>query len=216
MNNIILLAAPAGGKGTISKYISDKYKYEHISIGDLFRSEVNNNTDIGKKIASKMQKGLLIDDDIMFDVLRNRLINQNKDFIIDGVPRTLSQAKGYDKLLKELNINLERVIYISVDKEVALSRIKSRRICNKCGRVYNIDKDEINENKCLKCNSELSIRDDDNEVTFEKRYELFKNEADFLLEYYKDKVCEVKNNTKRRDAYKQIDDIFMKGDNIQW
>lgn len=213
MKNIVLISAPAGGKGTISKYISEKYGYEHISIGDLFRNEVNNNTLIGKEISLNMKNGLLIDDQIVFKVLRNRLKTQNKNFIIDGVPRTINQAKSYSNFLNELGITLEKVIYVSTTKETALSRINNRLICKNCNSVYNSLKDDVKDNKCLKCGKELYHRDDDKKSTFEKRYEIFGKESKELLEFYGDLVYEVKNDSKIDDAFKQIDNIFKKGDN---
>ena len=210
MNCIILIAAPAAGKGTIAKYIEDKYHYNHIGIGNLLRDEVKNNTSIGKRIIPILEKGLLVDDEIIKEVFGKELKRTNNNIILDGMPRTLAQAKILDELDDNLdNIEIDKVIYIDIDKDIAISRIESRLVCEDCGSVYN--KNNIEERLCTKCGGNLISREDDNEEVFLDRYNTFINQTKPLLEYYGDKVITIYNNTSLEDVYKMVDNI-LKGD----
>ncbi len=200
---IILIAAPAAGKGTISKYIEEKYNFKHISTGDLLRREVKNNTDIGIKIKPILEKGLLVGDDIIEEVFKKELSNTKSNIILDGIPRTLNQAKMLD------NLEITKVIYIDIDKDIAIDRINSRLICEKCGSVFN--KHLIENNVCTKCGGNLSSRNDDSLETFLDRYDTFVKQTKPLLDYYGDKVVTIYNNTSLEDVYKETDKI-MKGD----
>ena len=210
MKCIILIAAPAAGKGTISKYIEDKYNYKHISTGDLLRKEIKNNTSIGIKIKEIISKGSLVDDKIIEEVFSKEFKKTKTNIILDGIPRTLAQAKMLDNLDKEYdNIDIDRVINIDIDKDIAIERIESRLICEDCGSSYN--KYLIDENICTKCGGKLSARSDDNKETFLDRYNTFLKETKPLLKYYGDKVITIYNNSSLEDIYKSVDDIF-KGD----
>ena len=207
MKSIVLLSAPAGGKGTISKYIENKYNYDHISVGDLLRDEAKKNKDIDTLLKS----GSLLDDDFVLNILQRRLEKQTNDFVLDGFPRNINQASKLDKLFKDFNIELQMVICINVDKDVLEKRINSRVICDKCKSVYNLLKDEIIDNKCPNCENELIHRNDDKKSTFETRYKVFESMKKDILSYFND-YKEIKNNTDINEAYKQID-ALMKGDN---
>jgi adenylate kinase len=207
---IILIAAPAAGKGTISKYIEDKYNYKHIGAGDLLREEVRKNTDIGIKIKPILEKGSLVGDDIIEEVFSKELKKTKSDIILDGIPRTLNQAKMLDSL-DEINDNMEitKVINIDIDKEIAIERIESRLICESCGSVYN--KNMLKENVCTKCGGNLISRNDDTRETFLDRYDTFVKQTKPLLDYYGDKVVTIYNNTSLEDVYESVDKI-LKGD----
>lgn len=210
MKCIILIAAPAAGKGTISKYIEDKYNYKHISTGDLLREEVRKNTDIGIKIKPILEKGSLVGDDIIEEVFSKELKKTKSNIILDGIPRTLNQAKMLDSL-DEINDNMEitKVIYIDIDKEIAIERIESRLICESCGSVYN--KNMLKENVCTKCGGNLISRNDDTRETFLDRYDTFVKQTKPVLDYYGDKVVTIYNNTSLEDVYESVDKI-LKGD----
>ena len=210
MKCIILIAAPAAGKGTISKYIEDKYNYKHISTGDLLRKEIKNNTSIGIKIKEIISKGSLVDDKIIEEVFSKEFKKTKTNIILDGIPRTLAQAKMLDNLDKEYdNIDIDKVINIDIDKDIAIERIESRLICEDCGSSYN--KNLIDENICTKCGGKLSARSDDSKETFLDRYNTFLKETKPLLKYYGDKVITIYNNSSLEDIYKSVDNIF-KGD----
>jgi len=210
MKCIILIAAPAAGKGTISKYIEDKYNYKHISTGDLLREEVRKNTDIGIKIKPILEKGSLVGDDIIEEVFSKELNKTKSNIILDGIPRTLNQAKMLDSL-DEINDNIEitKVIDIDIDKDIAIERIESRLICESCGSVYN--KNMLKENVCTKCGGNLISRNDDTRETFLDRYDTFVKQTKPVLDYYGDKVVTIYNNTSLEDVYDSVDNV-LKGD----
>ena len=210
MKCIILIAAPAAGKGTISKYIEDKYNYKHISTGDLLREEVRKNTDIGIKIKPILEKGSLVGDDIIEEVFSKELNKTKSNIILDGIPRTLNQAKMLDSLDKTNDdIEITKVIDIDIDKDIAIERIESRLICESCGSVYN--KNMLKENVCTKCGGNLISRNDDTRETFLDRYDTFVKQTKPVLDYYGDKVVTIYNNTSLEDVYDSVDNV-LKGD----
>lgn len=210
MKCIILIAAPAAGKGTISRYIEDKYNYKHISTGDLLREEVRKNTDIGIKIKPILEKGSLVGDDIIEEVFSKELNKTKSNIILDGIPRTLNQAKMLDSLDKTNDdIEITKVIDIDIDKDIAIERIESRLICESCGSVYN--KNMLKENVCTKCGGNLISRNDDTRETFLDRYDTFVKQTKPVLDYYGDKVVTIYNNTSLEDVYDSVDKV-LKGD----
>lgn len=182
MKNLILIAPPGAGKGTQAKMLCKKYNLVHISIGDLLRSQ----TDLNESLKEKIKKGVLIDDNIIFELLKNRL---NKDdikngFILDGFPRNLNQAIGLENIIK----NIDVVIYLEVPKKELENRIIGRIICSNCGHVYNSLIEKLrpaNNDICDICNSKLEKRIDDTLEVFEKRYDTYIEETQPVLEFYK-------------------------------
>ena len=209
MKNIIFIAPPAAGKGTISSMICSKYNIPHISTGDLLRDEIANSTKIGLEIKESMARGEFVSDETITKLLKKRLSNKDchKGYILDGYPRNIAQASIYDNILKELSYDIGTVIYLDVDKEVALSRIKSRVVCPKCGMSYNLSTPELSpvrEGLCDSCSSELKVRNDDTEETFISRFDTYMKETYPLIQYYKDK-----NNLVRIDVNnKTTEEIF--------
>lgn len=188
MKNVIFIAPPAAGKGTQSKVLI-KRGYEHIATGDMLREEINNETPIGKKIKDILKKGRLVDDDIVFEIVKNRIKKLEKPFILDGYPRTLEQAKMLDNLFNEINLDDYQVIYLDIPVEEGLKRILGRLVC-KCGATYNTNIPGLSPkevNICDRCGKPLFRRNDDNEKTFRKRFETFKLNNEKLINYYKDK-----------------------------
>lgn len=189
MQDIILIAPPAAGKGTQAKLLSSKYQIPHISTGDLLRAATGELGDIVKKT---MESGALVSDDLVLKLLEERITKEDcqNGYILDGFPRNVSQAESYMKLLEKLNKPLGYVIYLDASKEITQKRIVGRLTCPTCGAVYN---DQIDESKpkrfgtCDKCNGPLSKRSDDNLETFEKRYQTFMNETYPLVNYFKSK-----------------------------
>ena len=192
MKNIIFLAPPAAGKGTLSEMLVEKYGYGHISTGDLLREEIKNGTEIGKQAESLMKEGKFVSDDVIIELIKNRITKSDCEngYILDGFPRTLVQAEKYDELLNELNKELGVVIYINIDKDVAMKRACSRITCPKCGRIYNKYSNEMKpktEGICDDCHVSLTSRADDSEETFIKRFDEYVNKTMPLYEYYKNK-----------------------------
>lgn len=192
MKNIIFLAPPAAGKGTLSEMMTLKYGYGHISTGDLLREEIKNKTSIGIQAESLMKEGKFVSDDVIVKLIENKITDScfSNGYILDGFPRTINQAKKYDELLEKLNKELGVVIYIDIDKEVAMKRACSRITCPKCGRIYNKYSNEMKPKKegiCDDCLVNLTSRADDSKETFIKRFDEYVEKTIPLYEYYKDK-----------------------------
>ena len=190
MKNIIFIAPPAAGKGTMSELLIEKYGYIHISTGDILRGIAKSGTELGNKIASLLEGGKLISDDIVYDAVRERLRMPDLDngYILDGFPRNLNQAEEYDKILKEVNRDLGVVIYLDTPKDILEKRITGRRLCENCGATYNVltgvNTPKVDGN-CDKCGGKLYQRSDDNSESFAVRYQEFIDKTYPLVEYYK-------------------------------
>lgn len=189
MKNIIFIAPPAAGKGTQSKLVSEEYNIPHISTGDLLREAATEPTELGRKIKEDMEKGNLVSDEVITTLLKNRITSPDckNGYILDGYPRTLTQAEIYNKLLEELNYDKGVVIFFDIDKERALKRTLSRIICSSCGSSYNLLVDELKpkkENICDRCGHELNTRADDTEEVFINRFDTYINSTKDLIEYY--------------------------------
>lgn len=191
MKNVIFIAPPAAGKGTQSNRLVE-LGYEHISTGDILREEIAKKTDLGLIIKDIISKGYLVSDEIVFKLIKNKLTNLNKPFILDGFPRTLNQAILLDELLVELNQTNYRVIYLDIELEEALKRALGRLTC-KCGTSYNNEfallKPKV-DGVCDKCGSILEKRNDDNEESFKVRFETFIKNNEPIKDFYisKDKL----------------------------
>lgn len=215
MQDIILIAPPAAGKGTQAKLLSSKYQIPHISTGDLLRAATGELGDIVKKT---MESGALVSDDLVLKLLEERITKEDcqNGYILDGFPRNVSQAESYMKLLEKLNKPLGDVIYLDASKEVTQKRIVGRLTCPTCGAVYN---DQIDESKpkkfgtCDKCNGPLSKRSDDNLETFEKRYQTFMGVTYPLLNYFKNKgkLFTVGSGISKERTLSEIEKIINRG-----
>ena len=216
MKNIIFIAPPAAGKGTQSELLCNKYGLLHISTGDLLREESKKNTELGQEIKEKMSTGKLIDDSIIIELLKNKLIEiGNKSIILDGFPRTVVQAEAYDDMLDELNLDLGYVIVLDVDKELLEKRIVGRVSCPKCGNVYNelIEESKpMQEGLCNNCHTKLVKRNDDNSESFKVRYETYLNTTKPLISYYESKGClyHVDGNSSKHQIFDNIVNILEK------
>ncbi|MBR3660708.1 MAG: nucleoside monophosphate kinase [Bacilli bacterium] len=192
MKNIILIAAPAAGKGTLSEMLVEKYGYVHISTGDLLRDVSTSDTQLGRTVSDMLSQGVLVTDEIVFEILENRLKQDDikNGFILDGFPRTLEQAKKYDELISRLNIDLGSVIILESDYETLEKRIVGRMLCKSCGSVHNtltgVNTPKV-DNICNKCGGNLYKRSDDNRESFKTRYETFLEKTEPLIEFYQEK-----------------------------
>lgn len=191
MKNIIFLAPPAAGKGTLSEMLTEKYGYGHISTGDLLREEVKKGTALGQEAEGLMKAGKYVPDELIIKLISNRITEPDCEngYILDGFPRTKVQAEKYAELLKEHGKDLGVVIYIDIDKDMAIKRACSRITCPKCGRIYNKYSNEMKpkvEGMCDDCNVKLTQRADDTEETFVKRFDEYMTKTMPLYDYYKD------------------------------
>ena len=204
MKNIIFIAPPAAGKGTQSELLISKYGYEHISTGDLLRNEIKSGSNLGKELDSMMKSGSLISDEIVNRLLINALSNITKPFILDGYPRTISQALKLDEILASLNKSVDVVVYLDVEEELAMKRATGRLSCKSCNRIYHkyFSKPRV-EGICDDCGSSLISRADDTPDTFKVRYDTYMSNTKPLLDFYSNKNILVKV-----DANKEADETF--------
>ncbi len=210
MKNIILIAPPAAGKGTQSNLLCEKYNLIHISVGDLLRIELQKDGKISQYLKQQMESGNLVKDEIIIEIIKNRLnnIDCKNGFILDGFPRTIHQAE----MLEKMNVIINNVFYINVDKETAKKRIVGRLSCPICGCVYNTEIEESIpkvSNVCDRCGSLLEKREDDNELIFENRYTTYVNETQPIIDFYKNKnvLYEIKNLSKM-ETFNEIQKVL--------
>lgn len=208
--NIIFIAPPAAGKGTQSDLICNKYNMKHISTGDLIRKTINSESEKSLELKEIIEQGKLVSDEFILSLVKDEIKDGNS-YIFDGFPRNINQAKLFDELLSSLNKKVDYVIYLKVDKELAAKRILGRISCPTCGKVYN---DQIKESMpkqeglCDQCNVELLKRNDDNEITFNKRFDTYIEETEPLLDYYKDKLNIIDSSQDKYKIFKQIENII--------
>lgn len=186
---IVFLGPPGAGKGTQAETISKKKNIPHISSGNLLRESVESGTETGIKAQNYIEKGLLVPDQIVVDIIKERIIrNDSRDgFILDGFPRTLSQAQVLDEMLRNLGCRLDLVLYFAISKENVVLRLSGRRICGTCGANYHMTfvppaKDKI----CDKCGGKLNQRADDKLETVLERLRVYHEQTEGLIKYYKD------------------------------
>lgn len=214
MKSIIFIAPPAAGKGTQAVMLSSKYNIPHISTGDILRN-AQDDTKRGKYISSEMAKGHFISDEIILELLTERLSQSDCEngYILDGFPRNIKQAEEYEEILNKLNKDLGIVIVLDIDKEIAKERIVGRISCPKCGSVFN---DMIEESMpkeagiCDKCKTKLKKREDDNAESFEVRFEGYLAKTEPLIEYYQNKniLYRVDSSLGKDITFNQIEDIL--------
>lgn len=188
--NILFMGPPGAGKGTQAEAIVNEFGIPHISTGDAFRLAIKQGTPVGLKAKEYIDQGLLVPDDVTVGIVRERLQQSDceKGFLLDGFPRTLSQAEALEDLLSELNRKLTHVINLKVDRNKLLARLTGRRICKSCGSTYHvIFNPPKQEGVCDKCGGELYQRSDDNEESVGTRLDEYINKTAPLLQFYEEK-----------------------------
>lgn len=187
MLRTVLLGPPGAGKGTQAVRIVEKYNVPHISTGDIFRENIKNGTELGKKAQEYMNKGELVPDDLVIEIATTRLLADDckEGFLLDGFPRTVYQAEKLDAFLEEHGMKLDKVIDIEVEKEELITRLTGRRVCKACGASFHVKNMPPKvEGVCDNCGGELIQRADDNEETVSNRIEVYNSQTMPLVEYY--------------------------------
>ena len=210
---IILLGPPGAGKGTQAAVIVDKYKIHHISTGDIFRANIKNGTELGAKAKEYMDKGLLVPDELVVDLVIDRFKADDcaKGYILDGFPRTIPQAEALDKALSAIGDSVDYAINVEVPDENIIERMSGRRACVGCGATYHIVYNPTKvEGKCDACGADLILRDDDKPETVEKRLNVYHEQTQPLIDYYKAKgiLKEVDGTVDMKDVFAAITDIL--------
>lgn len=187
---LILLGPPGAGKGTQAVGIVKAFGIPHISTGDIFRKNLKEGTQLGVRAKGFMDKGLLVPDELVVEIVEDRLKEKDCEggFLLDGFPRTLNQAKELDNVLARMNVAMDNVVNIEVDKGILVGRAVGRRICRGCGATYHVEfNPPATEEVCDLCGGELYQRSDDNEETVSKRIQVYLEQTQPLIEYYSEK-----------------------------
>ena len=184
---IIMLGAPGAGKGTQAKMIADKYQVPHISTGDIFRANIKNGTELGKKAKEYMDQGLLVPDELVVDLVVDRLAQEDcaNGCVLDGFPRTIPQAEALDAALKNIGEKMDYAIDVDVPDENIINRMSGRRACVACGATYHLVHIPTKvEGICDRCGEGLILRDDDKPETVKKRLGVYHEQTQPLIDYY--------------------------------
>lgn len=203
---VIMLGAPGAGKGTQAKQIADKYSIPHISTGDIFRANIKNGTELGKKAKTYMDQGLLVPDELVVELVADRIQQDDckNGFVLDGFPRTIPQAEALDAALAKINEKMDYAIDVDVPDENIINRMSGRRACLNCGATYHIVTIPTKvEGVCDRCGSPVVLRDDDQPETVKKRLEVYHEQTQPLIDYYKKQ-----NILKTVDGVQPMEEVF--------
>ncbi len=203
---IIMLGAPGAGKGTQAKQIADKYSIPHISTGDIFRANIKNGTELGKKAKQYMDQGALVPDELTCDLVMDRIQQDDckNGFVLDGFPRTIPQAEALDAALGKTNEKMDYAIDVDVPDENIVNRMSGRRACLNCGATYHlISIPPKVEGICDRCGSEIVLREDDKPETVQKRLKVYHEQTQPLIDYYKNQGI-----LKSVDGTQPMDEVF--------
>ena len=204
---IIMLGAPGAGKGTQAKKIADKYQIPHISTGDIFRANIKNGTELGMKAKTYMDQGLLVPDDLVVDLVVDRLAQDDcaNGCVLDGFPRTIPQAECLDAALAAKGEAIDYAVDVDVPDENIINRMSGRRACVACGATYHIVHIPTKvEGVCDRCGESLILRDDDKPETVKKRLDVYHAQTQPLIDYYTSK-----NVLKSVDGTQDMEDVFQ-------
>ena len=205
---LILMGAPGSGKGTQAEKLMDQFNCRQISTGILLRQSIESGSDLGIRVQKIMSQGLLVSDEIVLDLIKSELLEiSGESFLLDGYPRNIKQAEALDKLLTQIKKPLDFSILIDVPSEILIKRLSGRRTCSLTGKTLNIyfsKKDEINQ--CLSNGGELLQREDDNEESIIKRIEVYKEQTEPMIEFYKSSglLQTINGEGSVEDVYSQL------------
>jgi len=213
MLHLIFLGAPGAGKGTQAVRLMADYGISHVSTGDIFRDNIKKGTELGKKAKEYMDKGELVPDELVIDLIKGRLLQDDckKGFVLDGFPRTVPQAEALSVFFKEVGWDDYRVIDLIVERNVLIRRLSGRRVCRSCSAVYHVvGKPPARYGFCDFCGGELYQRSDDNEETVTNRLEVYARETKPLTDYYKKLgiLYQIDGMMEFEDVYEAIEDAI--------
>lgn len=206
--NILIMGGPGAGKGTMSAKIVECFNVNHISTGDIFRSEMGNKTELGLKAKSYIDQGLLVPDELTNNMVKSYLSNledKKEGFLLDGYPRTLDQAIAFDDLSKGTDLAIDRVIVLDINFSTLAGRITGRRLCKQCGAIYHEKtKPSLVQGLCDECGGQLYQRKDDTLESLTVRLDEYSKQTEPVLEYYRKKGI-----VKTINADQPIDKVFQ-------
>jgi len=202
---IILLGPPGAGKGTQAKSISNRYSIPHISTGDIFRKNISENTPLGIEAKKYIDNGQLVPDEVTINMVKSRLKEEDcKDgYLLDGFPRTVSQAEALQQFISENGETLDTALLIYVPRDFILERMTGRRVCPSCGASYHIKFNPAKDGKCELCGSEVVQRKDDTAETVKERLDVYERQTQPLIDYYENQKL-----LSQVDGTKAINEVF--------
>lgn len=209
--NIILFGAPGAGKGTQSELLIKNLGMKQVSTGDLFRAAIKNKTPLGLEAQAFMDKGQLVPDSIVIGMVEEVLASGVKNFILDGFPRTVAQAKALDGLLEKMSLSIDKAIFLEVPTQILMGRLTGRRVCKNCGAVYHVDsRPSKTEGICDSCGGEVVQRNDDKAEVIGTRLQAYSEYTSPLKEYFKQagKFVEVDGNRVTEKVYEDIKNLL--------
>ena len=200
--NFIFLGPPGAGKGSLAVKVKEDYKIPHISTGDIFRANIKNGTELGKKAKTYMDQGALVPDELICDLVVDRIQQEDckNGFVLDGFPRTIPQAEMLEGLVSDV-----KVVYFEIQDEIVIKRLSTRRVCKACGANYNVlTLPPKVEGVCDKCGGEIIQRDDDKQESILHRMDVYKEQTQPLIDYYNNK-----GNMTTLDAAIETDNLLV-------
>ena len=203
---IVMLGAPGAGKGTQAKMIAAKYQIPHVSTGDIFRANIKNGTELGKKAKDYMDLGLLVPDELTVDLVIDRLSQEDcqKGYILDGFPRTIPQAEALDAALAKRGEKMDYAVDVDVPDENIVNRMYGRRACVGCGATYHVVHNPSKKgDSCEVCGEKLILRDDDKPETVQKRLTVYHDQTQPLIDYYTGQAI-----LRTVDGTQDMNDVF--------
>ena len=203
---IVMLGAPGAGKGTQAKMIAAKYQIPHVSTGDIFRANIKNGTELGKKAKEYMDQGLLVPDELTVDLVIDRLSQEDcqKGYILDGFPRTIPQAEALDAALAKRGEKMDYAVDVDVPDENIVNRMSGRRACVGCGATYHVVHNPSKKgDSCEVCGEKLILRDDDKPETVQKRLTVYHDQTQPLIDYYTGQAI-----LRTVDGTQDMNDVF--------
>lgn len=205
---IVLLGAPGSGKGTQARKLMDERSIPQISTGDMLRAAVAADTRFGRRAKAIMEEGQLVPDDVMLGIISDRLAEKDveRGFILDGFPRTRKQAMDLETLLAKTNQPLDAAILMDVDFDILMKRLTGRRTCSKTGKLLNVHfSSQAELDECLEAGGELIQREDDKEETIERRLEVYREQTEPVVEFYRSRGL-----LKSIDADGPVDEVYRR------
>ena len=202
--NFIFLGPPGAGKGTLAAQVAEEYKIPHISTGDIFRANIKNQTELGKKVKAIMDAGGLVGDDVVLEIVEDRLKKADckNGFILDGFPRTIPQAEAFEKLGIDV-----KVVNFEVNNDLIIARLSNRRVCKSCKANFNVKfMPPKVEGVCDKCGGELFTREDDKLESITHRLEVYRKETEPLIDFYR-KLNKMTDIDSARDSKEVLVDF---------
>lgn len=217
---MVFLGPPGAGKGTQAVMLCEKMNFQHLSTGDILRENVKQNTQIGVKAKYFMEKGELVPDDLVIEMMLEKIkdADRHKGFILDGFPRTIYQAQRIDNELSRLDLAIQLVVYFKTSLNMVIFRLTGRRLCSQCGANYHIvNMPPQKQGICDKCGSELYQRKDDSEETIKKRLEVYDTQTKELIDYYKKQaiLTQISGDVEADKVYIELTTILNDRDKIR-